>query len=220
MDASSETTTVGLIPTHWPGQGDLIAFCQNMGGGLAALLILVGLIYLLFGYHIFKILVMVNAAVFGAYIGAIVGNAFGHSIPGAVLGGFSAAAITWPLMKWAVAVMGGVFGAILGASLWHTGGLDGNFAWAGALCGLVFLGLLSFILFRGTVMMYMSLQGSVMVIFGLLGLIFKYQDVAPVIADKLQVQPLMLPIAVFIATVLGTIYQQAQYPPESSSGKS
>ena len=32
------------LPLHWPGQIDLLAWCQNMGPGLAALLILVDLL--------------------------------------------------------------------------------------------------------------------------------------------------------------------------------
>jgi len=59
-------------------------------------------------------------------------------------------------------------------------------------------------------MMYTSLQGAVMVIFGLLGLAFKYDSIAPQIAKHLAVKPFLLPLAIFIPTVLGLIYQQSQ----------
>ena len=114
-------------------------------------------------------------------------------------------------MKYAVAFMGGVFGALLGASLWRAVGLEPYLSWAGAMTGLVLFGLLSFILFRGSVMMYMSLQGSVMLIFGILGLIYKYQDIAPKVTENMTLKPFLLPVAIFIPAVLGLIYQQTQF---------
>ncbi len=148
------------VPKTWPQQTDLLSWCQQMTPGVAALLIILGIIYLLFGYQIFKGLVLVNAAIVGAYVGT---NLCGDGDPVgvcAVIGAVVAAAIAWPTMKYAVALMGGFFGAMLGASLWRTIILPPNLVWAGALVGLMGFGLLSFILFRGSVMMYTSLQGA------------------------------------------------------------
>lgn len=182
-----------------------------MGPAMAALLILAGVIYLLFGVYMFRVLVMLNAALLGAYLGALLGS-HGHApAAGAFLGGFTAAAVTWPLMKHAVAVMGGIFGAVLGASIWRTCGLEPHYAWAGGMTGLVGFGMLSFILFRGSIMMFTSLQGAVMLVFGILGLIYKYQNVAPTVTDNIMFQPFILPSIIFIPAILGLIYQQAQY---------
>ena len=197
------------VPAHWPAQADLLDFCQHMGPGMAALLILLGVIYLLFGYKLFKALVLLNSAAVGAAVGFVIGQKSEMCLPLMVLGGFIAATITWPLMKWAVAITGGVAGALIGASAWHTFNLDPQFAWAGAMIGLVLFGLLSFILFRGSVMMYMSLQGAVMLIFGLLGMVFKYQDVAPKVSQTMLTKTFLLPMGLFITTVIGMIYQQA-----------
>ena len=62
------------VPKTWPHQKDLLTWCQQMTPGVAALLILVGIVYLLFGFQIFKGLVLVNAAVVGAYVGAYLGQ--------------------------------------------------------------------------------------------------------------------------------------------------
>lgn len=202
------------VPDHWPMQGDLLTWCQQMGPGMAALLILVGIIYLLFGYNIFKILVLVNAAIVGGAIGAMIGQKTNFVLPLVFTFAFFAAALTFPMMKWAVAVMGGVFGALLGAGLWRTFGMDANFIWAGAAIGLVFFGLLSFILFRGCVMTYMSLQGATMLIFGILSLAYKYADVAPKVTESLTLKPFLLPMAILIPTVLGVMYQQNSAPAE------
>jgi hypothetical protein len=104
-----------------------------------------------------------------------------------------------------------VFGGLLGASVWRAVGLDPQFAWAGGGMGLIFFGMLSFLLFRGSIMMYTSLQGAVMLVFGLLGLIYKYQDVAPKVNASLTDKSFLLPLAIFVPATLGLIYQQTQY---------
>jgi hypothetical protein len=196
------------FPAHWPGQTDLLMWFNDMGAAVALLLVLLGLVYLLFGFYLFKPLVLLNAAFVGAMVGVLLSGKTGGALPSGVLGGFVAAAATYPLMKWAVALMGGLFGAALGLSLWHTFGLEPGFAWTGGCMGVIACGLLCFIVFRGSVMAYTSLQGSVMVVFGVLSLAFRYQDFAPKLASSLQVKPFLLPMCIFIATILGLIYQQ------------
>lgn len=192
---------------EWPGQTDLLEKCQTMNTGVAVALIVVGVVYLLWGYTAFKAIVTINACLIGAYAGAILGDKGGAALPGALIGGFTAAAVTWPLMKYGVAVMGGLVGAVIGMSLWRSIGLDVHFAPAGGMVGLVFFGMLSFILFRTSVMMFTSLQGSMMLIFGLLGLIYKSDVAAQSVTHNLSVSPVIIPTAVFIASIVGVVYQ-------------
>jgi len=207
------------VPTTWPHQHDLLTWCQQMTPGVAAGLIIVGIVYMLFGFQIFKILVLVNAAVVGSYIGANLGQEGDAAMIGAVIGGVTAAAITWPTMKYAVALMGGLFGALLGASIWRGCNLDPNIAWAGAMVGLIGFGMLSFVLFRGSVMMYTSLQGAFMMVFGILGLIYQYEDAAKQVSHHLKVEPVLLPAAIFIPALAGLIFQQHNTAaPGGSSG--
>jgi hypothetical protein len=200
------------LPKHWPGQMDLLTWAQNMGALTAALLVLAGCVYLLFGVYAYRALVTINAAVAGAYIGALIGTKAGNATAGAMVGGFAACALAWPLMKYAVAVTGAIFGALLGASIWRAAGLEGHYAWAGGGMGLIFFGMLSFLLFRGSIMMFTSLQGSVMLVFGLLGLIYKYQELAPKVSDHLLARQFLLPLFIFVPATLGLIWQQTQYP--------
>jgi|SRR5580658_1398772 hypothetical protein len=208
------------FPNHWPLQADLLRWCHTMGPGMAVLLILGGIVYLLFGMYTFKILVTLNSAIMGAYLGAVVGATSGTAIPAAIVGGLLAAAATWPIMKHAVGIMGGVFGALLGATVWRLCNLDEAFIWSGALTGIVFCGLLSFVLFRQCIMTYTSLQGSVMLVFGSLALIFKYDEVSNSLIHSMQLKPFLLPLAIFIPTLLGFIYQQAMYPATAGAGGS
>ena len=201
-------TFFASVPKTWPQQRDLLTWCQQMTPGVAALLILMGIIYLLFGYQIFKGLVLLNAAVVGAYLGSNLSNDSDTATVCALIVAVAAAAIAWPTMKYAVAIMGGCFGALLGASLWRTLNLDPQLVWAGAFVGLIGFGLISFILFRGSVMMYTSLQGSFMLVFGILGLIYQYGEFAADVTKHLKVQPYWLPAAIFIPAVIGLIFQQ------------
>lgn len=208
VDAISHPAGWLNFPAHWPGQADLLVWFHEMGSAVALLLVLLGLVYLLFGFYLFKPLVLLNAAFIGAIAGVLLSHKIGGPLPSGILGGFIAAAATYPLMKWAVALMGGIFGALLGLTLWRTFGLEPGFAWTGGCMGLIACGLLCFIVFRGSVMAYTSLQGSVMLVFGILSLAYKYQSFAPKLAQGLQVKPFLLPMSIFIATILGLIYQQ------------
>ncbi|HEV2292804.1 MAG TPA: hypothetical protein VGR35_03060 [Tepidisphaeraceae bacterium] len=219
-EAVGTTVTQAVNPAwfsptvQWPGQTDLITWCNQMGPALATILLIGGVVYLVFGVYMYKALITINLAVVGAYLGAFIGFKTGGRaamIPWALIGGFTFAAMTWPLMKYAVALMGGLYGFLLGAAIWHTAALEAKYAWAGGGMGLIAFGMLSFILFRGSIMMYTSLQGSVMLVFGLLGLIFKYQSVTPKLIASLTSQPILLPLSIFIPTVLGLIYQQTQF---------
>ncbi|CAN5665701.1 hypothetical protein BH09PLA1_BH09PLA1_28950 [soil metagenome] len=207
------------LPKYWPAQGDLIEWCMNMSPGAATILVIAGMIYLMFGWYAFKGLVTVNAAMAGGCLGAIIADRIADAaLIGAIVGAVLAAATTWPMMKYAIAMMGGLFGALVGAALWRSCNLEPHLAWAGALIGLVAFGLLSFILFKASVMMYTSLQGAVMLTFGVLGLLFKYQSVTPQIVEHLQLKPFLLPLAIFIPAMLGLIYQQSQYGENPSTG--
>jgi hypothetical protein len=206
-EAAPAKSAFPSIPAQFPHLVDLLGWCQSMGPGTAAILIIMGIVYLLFGFQIFKALVLLNAAVVGAAIGTTVPVQGEALVACAMIGAVAAAALTWPTMKYAVALMGGIFGAVLGASIWHTVGLDPHLVWAGALTGLIGFGLFSFVLFRGSVMLFMSLQGAFMLIFGLLGMIYKYQEIAPKVTAHLKVQPFLLPAAIFIPAVVGWVFQ-------------
>ncbi|MBC7782319.1 MAG: hypothetical protein H7144_00650 [Burkholderiales bacterium] len=201
-------------------QTDLLEACHDMNVAAAVVLIFAGVIFLLWGFYAFKTLVTLNAAIIGAWLGAMIGEHAGAPLPAAIIGAIVAATVTWPLMKYAVAIMGGLIGMIIGMSLWRAFGLEPRFATAGGGMGLIFCGMLSFILFRTSVMMFTSLQGSIMLIFGILGVIYKFQGIDTGMLDhKLSVSPFVMPMAVFIASIGGIIYQNAQGSGEAAAKK-
>lgn len=206
------------VPRQWPAQADLLNWCQATTPGAAALLILLGVIFLLFGIQLFKPLVMMNGAVVGAYLGALLGHKGNAALIGAIVGGLLAAAVVWPMLKWAVAVMGGVLGAVMGAAVWQSCNLNPEFVWSGALSGMILMGMFSFILFRASLMMYTSLQGAGMLVLGILALMFKYPDITPQVRDNMLLHHMILPAAILIPALVGIIYQQTQYGGAMESG--
>lgn len=206
----------GISLSQWPQQMDMLAWAQDMHGGTAALLAVFGALYLSFGYYVFKYLVTLNAIVLGIWAGVLVGKTVNQPMPSAIVGGLVAAALTWPLLKYAVAVLGGIFGFMLGVTIWNACGYEPTYATAGGLIGLVFLGMISFILFRTSVILFMSIQGSVMLVFGLLGLAFKYESLGTPLHDTLSQQNFILPITLLVPFVFGLLYQGSVLKAEGS----
>ena len=192
---------------HWPREADFISWCQTIGPGLAAVLLIVGTIYLLWGYPIFKYLIMMNCAVVGAYLGAAIGKQANTVLAGALIGGFLGAAAAWPMMRWAVALTGAGIGTILGAAIWRAAGQDPAYDWAGGLTGFVAFGMLSFIVFRGGIILYTSLQGGGLLASGILALIEKYPSIGPAMAERLKEQRFLLPASIVIPAVIGLVFQ-------------
>jgi hypothetical protein len=197
------------VPSHFPSTPDLLTWCRAVGPGEAAILILVGVVYLLFGINMFKVLVMLNVALLGAALGAIIGGKTGSEVPGAIVGGVSGAALCIPFMKYAVALLGGMCGIIVGGGLWRASTLPPDLFWAGALAGCILFGLLSFVIFKVSVMTYTSLQGAAMIVVGALGLLMKYPNVSLSLNQTLTLKPFILPLSIFIPTLLGLIYQHS-----------
>ena len=54
------------LPQHWPAQTDLLTYCQTMTPGTAAIMLVLGVVFLMFGWYMYKALVTLNAALFGA----------------------------------------------------------------------------------------------------------------------------------------------------------
>ncbi|HUB26657.1 MAG TPA: hypothetical protein VL992_14625 [Tepidisphaeraceae bacterium] len=191
---------------HWFREAEFIKWCQLLGPGMAVLLLLLGVIFLLWGYPVFRYLIMLNFGVAAAYLGAALGKNADTILAGAIVGGFLGAALAWPMMRWAVALTGAGIGTILGAAVWRACGQDPMFDWAGGLTGFFAFGMLSFIAFRGGIILYTSLQGGGLLAAGLLSLAEKY-SIGATLGQHLTTQKFLLPAAVMIPAVVGLVYQ-------------
>ncbi len=187
----------------------------------ALALILAGLVSLFWGWRVFKILIVANAAIVGAAAGAYLGQEFRRQagdnivIFAALAGGLVMAAVAWPLMKYAVSIMGGLAGSVIGYGAWHYGVTLTNrselaeHAWVGALIGLILLGLLAFLIFKTVVMVLTAMEGSVLAVAGLANLCLKYERISDDVRTQLTQNPNLLPLLIPVPAVIGFVMQYA-----------
>lgn len=187
---------------------------SQYGAVLAMLLFACGLVYMLQGWKIFKVLVVANVAVLGAVVGSYLGSmARGQntwmyaSVAGAMLLG----GLAWPLMKYAVSLLGGMVGSFVGYGLWHyvANATDRpemlQYSWVGALVGLITLGLLAFVILRFVVMIVTSLQGAVMALGGVLAIMLKYM--AEDLEGPLRENDHLMLILIGVPAIIGFVFQ-------------
>ena len=209
-----------LAALELPSREQMVNYLSGVGWLSAIMLAICGVVYLAYGWKIFKVLVIVNAGfvgvLAGSYLGATYSEAHGGQymvVIGGLTGAVLLASLAWPLMKYAVSIMGGLAGSFLGYGLWHylTTILDqpalNKHAWVGALLGLLVLGMLAFIIFRLTVIIFTCVQGAVMTIAGLLAMVLKYQAGTEGLQDRLINNPHLLPLLVAVPAVIGFTIQ-------------
>lgn len=211
-EATSGEDYIALQQPAWdprfPDRENLLETCREMDSILAAVLLFAGIVYSAFGYTLFKLAVIANIGGLGAWGGWWVGKQLQAPVPGMILGGLLAAAIAWPAMRYTVATCGGIVGFIVGIAVWRALGMADTYAPAGGLIGGIFLFMLSFILFKLSIMTFTATQGAVMLLGGLLGLFMKYPEVDDPVTGWIGSQPVILPVALFALGVVGLLFQQ------------
>lgn len=177
----------------------------------AVLAISFGTVYMLYGWRIFKILVVICFGMVGMFAGIRMGQRFDSQIVGAIVGLVLLAAISVPMMRWAVSLLGAITGGILAAGLWYAFELPGQYILAGAAIGIVAGGMISFIVFRIAVMLFTSFGGGALIVTGLVALLNLYESMQEPpterIRDLFMNQNWFLPALLLAPTVIGIIVQ-------------
>ncbi len=175
-----------------------------------------GLLYLLMGWRIFKVLLIVNAGIFGALFGGMLTIQMGyeqHWWIGTLGGGLILAILAWPLVKIFLALFGASIGASVGYIVFQIVTVTigrGDllpFAWCGAIGGAILMFLLVLLNFRSCVIVVTALQGAVTLSSGALSLMLKLEKSRPVVIDAVKSESIYLPIGVFGLALLGLVYQ-------------
>jgi hypothetical protein len=84
-------------------------------------------------------------------------------------------------------------------------------AWAGGLVGLAVLGMLSFILFKTSVILFTCVQGALMLVMGGAALLIKYTPWASDVSASLSHKPVLMPVLVASIALLGLIWQHQRH---------
>jgi hypothetical protein len=204
-----------------PSQNEAIDYlvelsASDFGVAMAMLLFACGLVYMLQGWKIFKILVIANAAVLGAVIGGHIGTFLRGQetwLYTGIAGALLLAVVAGPLMKYAVSLMGGLAGSFVGYGLWHyvadtVGAVEmPQYAWVGALIGLISLGLLAFVILQVVVTILTSIQGAMMAVSGVVALVMKYGPLRDSLEGPLRQNTHLLALLVGVPAVIGIAYQ-------------
>lgn len=195
---------------------ELMKVLQDLPVAMAGVLLAVGLVCLLAGCKVYRSVVILIAALTGLVVGFQLGAVVDAELIVAVCLGVLLAVVAWPLMKYAVAIAGGLAGAFMGANAWtaamavvyrheaHPPTVDAH--WVGALVGLMMLGLLSFILFEISVLLFTSISGAVLALMGTLALLLQIPAFHDTIEQGIH-NAAILPMMVVVPTVIGIVFQ-------------
>lgn len=196
-----------------PEEGTILRTLSSTEIFFPASLLIVGVLLLIFGFKAHKWIVVINCVALGWWVGYTYGGQEQIATIGGILGAALLGVICWPLMKYAVALCGGIVGAVVGMHLWIQFDQPESHRWAGALIGLVLLGMLSFILFKASVILFTSIQGAAMAILGLAALLMRFSPnpIGAEVYSGLTTKPVLMPLLVFSIALLGVIYQQQKH---------
>ncbi len=197
----------------------LVENLQTLSVVWAVVFLIVGLMCMLNGYRFYKIATVAIALLIGLFAGYWMGQQI--EAPFIVAGclGLLFGALAFPLMKFAVAVFGGIAGAFIGANLWAgiasalnkatTTEIPVDAYWIGALVGLMLCGMLAFILFKLSVVLFTSVSGATIAVLGGLALLLSFEPWHDTIKSGLTASQLVIPLLVFVPAVIGLILQES-----------
>jgi hypothetical protein len=169
-----------------------------------------GSICFLYGWRVFKILVVINFGLIGLVLGMAAADhitGLNNQLAGGLIGMGLLAVLCVPLMKWAVSILGALAGGVIAAGVWYAFGLEEQYMWAGALIGIVTGGMASFVIFKVAVMLFTSLWGSTLVVSGLLALFYIHQNTTKEVEELVLQNKLFLPFVIFAPTIVGVFIQ-------------
>jgi hypothetical protein len=178
---------------------------------LASVIVIVGALCILNGYRWHKWVVVVLAFLGGLALGKYLSDQMGRSHVIAIAIGLLCAIVATPLLRVAVALFGGLTGAFIGANAWTAlQASPPDAQWAGAAMGFILLAMASLILFRLVIVLFTSVGGASMVIFGGITLLLQVPAWGPSIRTSLASNQLLIPLLVTVAAVGGFVLQESR----------
>jgi len=202
----------------------LVDSLQQLSIVWAVVFIVAGLLCMFNGYKFYKITTVSLAALIGMFGGYWLGQHIAAPFIVAGCLGLLLAVVALPLMKYAIAVFGGLIGAFAGANLWSGFAHAINTAaeeqtipadayWIGALVGLIVFGMLAFILFKLSIELFTSVSGSTIAVLGVIALLLSIEPWRPTVSSGLQEHQLVVPLLVFVPAIIALILQEQTKDP-------
>ncbi len=210
-----------LLHLNMPTREEFITSLETLTTLQAAVVVALGIWYLFYGHKYFKAMVVINGAGAGALIGMYISQTlFTDGSPNTpmlmALGGAALlGALAWPMLKYAVGIMGALAGGLVGYAGWHLiATAIGNeamrqHAWTGGVIGMVVVGMIAFVVFRASVMIFTGLQGSLMTVGGTISLLLAHSATNDSIRPAIVGNDLLLIIILGVPAVIGFAAQYA-----------
>lgn len=193
--------------------GDLLDGLAQVPLILAGVFVVVGLLCVLNGYKWHRWVVVILAFLGGVILGNLFSLEAGKSAIVAVALGALCAIVATPLLKVAVAVFGGLTGAFIGANAWTAlNSAQADSHWAGAAMGFIIMAMASFLLFRLVIVVFTSVGGAAMVIFGGITLLLQVDAWESAVRTSLADNQLIIPLLLAVAAVGGFVLQSSWHP--------
>ena len=197
----------------------LVEHLQALSVVWAVVFLIVGILCMLNGYRFYKVATIAIALFIGLFAGYWIGQQIQAPFIVAGCTGLLLAVVSFPLMKFAVSIFGGLTGAFIGANLWAGFAAALNRAadteipvdayWIGALVGLMLCGMLAFILFKLSIVLFTSVSGATIAVLGGLALLLSFDPWEDTIRSGLTASQLVVPLLVFVPAVIGLILQES-----------
>lgn len=219
---------------------ELVGKLGQLGEIWALAFVVMGLVCLLNGYKFRKVVTV--ALVVG--LGSVLGYWMGLTIKGppfvvAAMVSILLGVMAFPLMKYAIAVLGGLSGAFIGANIWvacarfinpQPAAADASAVattsnetllqvgsympvdafWVGALIGLMVCGIGAFVLSKIAIHLFTSVSGSTIAVFGVIALLLSIDTFRETVATELTSSPLIIPLLVFVPAAIGFLMQEKE----------
>ncbi len=181
----------------------------------ACALLAAGVVFVCYGWRISKVLAVINFSIIGGFVGHFLALRLGINDLACTVG---LAVVLGGLCIWqtrhGVSLLAGGAGGVLGAAIAY--GLKSVLAnptpwiWAGFLLGFVTFALLAFIIYKVAAVLYSSVQGSALIVVGVLSLLSTQPSIADRLADALRTHIFLLPIMLGVPTIVSIVIQQMQ----------
>jgi hypothetical protein len=218
---------------------ELLGKLGQLGEIWALAFVVMGLVCLLNGYKFHKVVTVSLLVIMGAVLGYWMGLEIkGPPFVVAAMLSILLGALAFPLMKYAIAILGGLSGAFIGANLWlaiatflnpppagqepGTGTattsnetllqvgsyIPADSFWIGALIGLMVCGIGAFILSKVAIHLFTTVSGSTITVFGVIALLLSIDTFRETVTTELTRSPLIIPLLVFVPAAIGFLMQE------------
>lgn len=173
----------------------------------AVIFMILGGICVFNGYRWHKIVIVLLAGMMGVWAGVEFGNTIGAQTIAAVSLGLLAAMLAWPLLRYAASLFGGLAGAFAGANIWTALGQPSEQHYVGAIVGLIIVGMLAFLAFRGVVVILTTVGGATLLTLGSIAAMIEVEAWRNAVVNGMTNHPSVVPFVVGSVAIIGAVLQ-------------